>query len=68
MVIVSKVDIPARTDLDQLIKDDQFRAIEVPQDAVVGGAVTSIDQLSHRRTRVAILAGEQILVARIKRV
>jgi Flp pilus assembly protein CpaB len=66
MVIVSEVDIPARTDLDQLIKDDQFRIIQVPQDVVVDGAVTSIDQLSHRRTREAILAGEQIPVARIK--
>jgi hypothetical protein len=66
MVVVSKVDIPARTDLDQMIKDDQFRAIQVPDSVVVNGAVTSIDQLSHRRTRVAILAGEQIPVARIK--
>jgi hypothetical protein len=66
MVIVSKVDIPARTDLDQMIKADQFRAILVPESVVVNGAITSIDQLSHRRTRVAILAGEQILVARIK--
>jgi hypothetical protein len=66
MVIVSKVDIPARTDLDQMIKDDQFRAILVPESVVVNGAITSIDQLSHRRTRVAILAGEQIQVARIK--
>jgi hypothetical protein len=65
-VLVCKVDIPARTDLDQLIKDDQFRLIQLPESAIVDGAVTSIDQLSHRRTRVAILAGEQIPVARIK--
>ena len=62
MVVVSKVDIPARTDLDEMIKDDQFRAIQVPDSVVVNGAVTSIDQLSHRRTRLAILAGEQIPV------
>ena len=66
VVLVSKVDIPARTKLDQVIKDDQFRLIWIPQDVVVHGAVTSIDQLSHRRTRVAILAGEQILVTRLK--
>ena len=66
MVIVSEVDIPARTDLDQLIKDDQFRVIQVPPGVVVDGVVTSIDELSHRRTRVAILAGEQIPIARIK--
>jgi hypothetical protein len=65
-VIVSKVDIPAKTDLDQLIKDDQFRLIQVPESVVVNGAITSIDQLSRRRTRVAIPAGEQIPVARIK--
>jgi pilus assembly protein CpaB len=64
-VVVSKVDIPARTDLDQLIKDDQFRAIEVPQDAVVGGAVTSLDQLSGKSNAAPILAGEQIPTARI---
>ena len=64
-VVVSKVDIPARTDLDQLIKDDQFRAIEVPQDAVVGGAVTSLDQLRGKSNAVPILAGEQIPTARI---
>jgi pilus assembly protein CpaB len=64
-VVVSKVDIPARTDLDQLIKDDQFKSIEVPQDAVVGGAVTSLDQMKGKSNSVAILAGEQIPVARI---
>jgi pilus assembly protein CpaB len=64
-VVVSKVDIPARTELDQLVKDDQFRFIEVPQDAVVGGAVTSLDQLKGKSNAVPILAGEQIPVARI---
>jgi pilus assembly protein CpaB len=64
-VVVSKVDIPARTDLDQLIKDDQFRSIQVPQDAVVGGAITSLDQMKGKSNSVAILAGEQIPVARI---
>jgi pilus assembly protein CpaB len=64
-VVVSKVEIPARTDLDQLIKADQFKVIEVPQDAVVGGAVTSFDQLSGKSNAVPILAGEQIPVARI---
>jgi pilus assembly protein CpaB len=64
-VVVSKVDIPARTDLDQLIKDDQFRSIEVTQEAVVDGAVTSLDQMRGKSNSVAILAGEQIPVARI---
>ncbi|HJU57565.1 MAG TPA: Flp pilus assembly protein CpaB [Actinomycetota bacterium] len=64
-VVVSKVDIPARTDLDQLIKNEQFRSLEVPQDAVVGGAVTSVDQLRGKSNAVPILAGEQIPSARI---
>jgi Flp pilus assembly protein CpaB len=64
-VIVSKVDIPARSNLDQLIKDDQFKQLEVPKDAVVGGAVTSLDQLKGKSNSVAILAGEQIPEARV---
>ena len=64
-VIVSKVDIPARSDLDELIEAEEFKVIEVPQVAVVGGAVTSLDQLRDKNNSVAILAGEQIPVARI---
>jgi len=64
-VIVSKVDLPARTDLDQMIKDDQFRVIQVPEGVVVGGAITSLDQLAGKSNSVAILAGEQIPAARI---
>jgi pilus assembly protein CpaB len=64
-VVVSKVDLPARTDLDQLIKDDQFRIIQVPASVVVDGAVTSVDQLAGKNNSVAILAGEQIPSARI---
>jgi Flp pilus assembly protein CpaB len=66
MVVVSEVDIPAKTDLNKLIKHDQFKIIQVPEVAVVDGAVTSVDQLMDRRTRVRILAGEQILASRIK--
>ena len=66
VVLVSKVDIPARTDLDQLIKDDQFKLIWVPLDVVDDGTVTSVNQLSHRRTRVVILAGEPILAGWLK--
>jgi pilus assembly protein CpaB len=64
-VVVSKVDIPANADLSAMIKDDQFKIIQVPQVAVVDGAITSIDQLKDRQNSVAILAGEQIPVARI---
>ena len=65
-VVVSKVDIPARTDLDQLINDDQLRIIQVPESVVVNGAITSVDQLRDGHNRVVILAGEQIPVAGIK--
>ena len=64
-VVVTQVDIPARTDLDQLIKDDQFKIVEVPAGVVVDGAVTSLDQLKGKSNSVAILAGEQIPAARI---
>jgi pilus assembly protein CpaB len=64
-VVVSKVDIPARTDMNTLIEDDQFRIIEVPETAKVDGAVTSVDQLADKNNAVAILAGEQIPEARI---
>jgi pilus assembly protein CpaB len=64
-VIVSKVDIPARSDLNELIKAEEFKLIEVPQAAVVGGSVTSLDQLRDKHNSVAILAGEQIPIARI---
>ena len=64
-VIVSKVDLPARTDLDQMIKDDQFRVIQVPEGVVVDGAITSLDQLAGKSNSEAILAGEQIPAARI---
>jgi hypothetical protein len=55
LVVVSKVDIPPRTDLDELIKDGRFRVIWVPETVVVDGAVTSVDQLSDGHNRVAIL-------------
>ena len=65
-VVVSEVDIPRRTDLDELIKVDEFRIIQVPEGVVVKGAITSIDELRDAHNRVVILAGEQIPVARIK--
>jgi len=64
-VVVSEVDLPARTDLDQMIKDDQFKIIQVPENVVVDGAITSVDQLAGKSNSEAILAGEQIPAARI---
>ena len=65
-VVVSDVDIPAKTHLNRLIKDDQFRIIQIPEPARIDGAITSIDQLSNRRNVVAIMAGVQIPVGKIK--
>jgi pilus assembly protein CpaB len=65
-VVVSKVDIPANTNLNGLITDDQFKIIQVPEVNVVEGAVTSVDQLRDKTNSLAILAGEQIPVARIQ--
>jgi Flp pilus assembly protein CpaB len=64
-VVVSKVDIPAGTDLDPLIKDHQFQILQIPSDAVVDGAVAAIDVLKGKTTSAAILAHEQIPFARI---
>src|SRR6266508_1432658 len=65
-VVVSNVDIPPNTDLNGLIKQNQFKIIQVPKVAVVEGAVISVDQLRDKSNSLAILAGEQIPVARIQ--
>jgi pilus assembly protein CpaB len=65
-VVVSKVDIPANSDLNQMIAADQFKALEVPRDAVIQDAVTQISQLEGQRNSVYIFAGEQIPVGRVQ--
>jgi hypothetical protein len=45
---------------------DQFRIIRVPVRVAVNGAITLFDLLRGKSNRLVILAGEQILVARIK--
>ncbi len=65
-VVVSKVDIPANTDLNNLIAEGQFVEKEIPTDAVVEGAVTSVSQLRNRRNNTFILAGEQIPISRVE--
>jgi Flp pilus assembly protein CpaB len=65
-VIVSKVDIAANTDLDELIAAGQFELLQVPVDAVVNGAVTDLSQLRGRRNSAFILAGEQIPLSRVE--
>ena len=65
-VIVSKVDIPANTELDELIAASQFELLQVPVDAVVDGAVTDLSQLRGHRNSAFILAGEQIPISRVE--
>jgi pilus assembly protein CpaB len=65
-VVVSKVDIPANTDLNQLIRDGNFTTINVPSDAVIGNAVTQVGQLQNQRNSVFIFANEQIPIARVR--
>lgn len=65
-VIVSKVDIAANTELDELIAADQFELLQVPVEAVVDGAVTDLSQLRGHRNSAFILTGEQIPVSRVE--
>jgi hypothetical protein len=50
----SKVDIPARTDLNDSIKVDQFEIIQIPTNWAHEGAVISVDQLRDRYDSVPI--------------
>ena len=65
-VVVSKVDIPANSDLNAYIEDEQFALQDLPADAVVEDAITDISQLQGRRNSVFILAGEQIPLSRVE--
>ncbi len=65
-VVVSKVDIPANSDLNTLISNDQFELKDVPTDDLVQGAVTDVSQLRGHNNTSPILAGEQIPLARIE--
>jgi pilus assembly protein CpaB len=64
-VIVAKQDIATGTTLDALIDENQFTIVEVPEDIVIAGAVTDLEQLRGRVNSSPILAGEQIPSARL---
>src|SRR5436309_2225532 len=64
-VVVAKQDIPTGTSLNALISSGAFKTQSVPQDALVPGAVTSLDQLKNNQTTSPILAGEPISTARL---
>jgi pilus assembly protein CpaB len=65
-VVVSKVDIPANTDLNALIRDGRFTTRDFPREALVNDPVRQLSQLQGRRNSVTIFAGEQIPVGRIQ--
>lgn len=65
-VVVATEDIPAGTDLDELLAEGAFTTQEVPEDSLVAEAVTSLTQLEGEETSAAILAGEQISTARLQ--
>ena len=65
-VVVSSEDIPAGAQLDELIAEGRFDTLRVPEDAVVRGAVTTIDDLEGRETSAPVLAGEQISTTRLR--
>jgi len=64
-VIVATQEIPANQRLDPLIEQGLFAEIDVPQDALVGGAVTTLTQLEGETTTTPILANEQISTSRL---
>ena len=65
-VVVSNEDIPAGTQLDELIAEDNFSTIRVPEDAVVRDAVLNVQSLHGRETSAPVLAGEQISTTRLR--
>ncbi len=64
-VIVATQEIPANQRLDPLIEQGLFTEIDVPADALVGGAVTTLAELQGATTTTPILANEQISTSRL---
>jgi Flp pilus assembly protein CpaB len=64
-VVVASEDIPAGTRLDPLLERDVFETINVPNDALVDGAITQLGALAGQTTNSPILAREQIPGSRL---
>ncbi|MGH2679890.1 MAG: Flp pilus assembly protein CpaB [Actinomycetota bacterium] len=64
-VIVATQEIPANQRLDPLIDQGLFTEIDVPAEALVGGAVTDVSQLRGATSTTPILANEQIPAKRL---
>lgn len=64
-VVVANQDIDANTNLNPLIDQDVFEFVRVPENALVAGAITSVDDLRDETTIAPIFAREQIPVSRL---
>src|SRR5687768_5354952 len=64
-VIVSTQEIPTSQLLDPLIDAGVFTEVQLPNDALVEGAVTDVEQLRGVTTSTPILANEQISTRRL---
>ena len=64
-VIVSNQDIPANTPLNPLIDSGSFGTVNVPNDAVVAGAVINENELRDQTTSSTIYKNEQIPTSRL---
>lgn len=64
-VVVSTQDIPPSTQLNPLIDQGVFATLRVPDNAVVDGAVQSLDQLRDQTTSAPIYTNEQIPFSRL---
>lgn len=64
-VIVATQDIPANTSLDTLIDSGAFKELNVPADALVSGAVTSLAELRGQTTTGPIVANEQLTTSNL---
>jgi len=64
-LVTSSQDIPANAALDPLIASNVFKLTAIPNDAVVPGAVTGIDQLQGQVTSAPIYQNEQIPLNRL---
>jgi pilus assembly protein CpaB len=65
-IIVAKDDIPANTALNPLIEAGHFTSATIARDDLLQGAITDVAQLRGQTTAYPILAGEQIVAARLK--
>ncbi len=65
VVVVSKQDIAANTNLGPLVEEGVFTELRVPTEAVVDGAVTDPSQLRGQTTTAPVLANEQIPLGRL---